>query len=118
MKNKKIISLVIILMIFNYILLSVMPLFSNKVYAADQVAGTLSRDVNGIDENLYPGYKSLIKDLQSKHSNYTFLLYYTGIDWDSVINIEYQGHSRSPKNLVQLNDNYNGMWICPICGIQ
>ena len=34
-------------------------------------------------------------------------MYYTGIDWDSVINIEYQGHSRSPKNLVQLNDNYN-----------
>ena len=98
MKNKKLISLIIILMIFNYILLSLMPMFSNKVYAADQAAGTLSRDINGIDDNLYPGYKSLIKDLQSKHSNYTFLLYYTGIDWDSVINIEYQGHSRSPKN--------------------
>ena len=118
MKNKKLISLIIILMIFNYILLSLMPMFSNKVYAADQAAGTLSRDINGIDDNLYPGYKSLIKDLQSKHSNYTFLLYYTGIDWDSVINIEYQGHSRSPKNLVQITDNYNGMWICPICGTQ
>ena len=52
MKNKKLISLIIILMIFNYILLSLMPMFSNKVYAADQAAGTLSRDINGIDDNL------------------------------------------------------------------
>ncbi len=118
MRNKKIVSLILIFMIFSYILMALMPCFELKVYAADQAAGTLSRDINGIDDKLYPGYKKLINDLKQKHPEYTFLVYYTGMDWETVINVEYQGHGKSPKNLVQLNDNYNGLWICPICGIQ
>ena len=118
MKNKKIVSLIILLMIFNYILMAIMPCLQHKVYAADQQAGTLSRDINAIDENLYPRYKKLINDIRAKHSNYTVLVYYTGMDWNTVLNLEYQGHNVSPKNLVKLNDNYNGMWICPICGTQ
>ena len=118
MKNKKIVSFILIFMIFSYILMALMPCFELKVYAADQAAGTLSRDVNGIDDKLYPGYKKLINDLKAKHPEYTFLIFYTGMDWETVINVEYQGHGKSPKNLVQLNDNYNGLWICPICGVQ
>ena len=44
-------------------------------------AGTFSSDINGIDENRYPGVKGLIQNLQNKHGNYKFQVYYTGIDW-------------------------------------
>lgn len=54
--------------------------------------------------------------MQAKHSNYSFLLYYTGLSWDEVLVTEYKGHGRSPNNLVQVSNNYNGMWICPLCG--
>ena len=56
-----------------------MPCFELKVYAADQVAGTLSRDVNGIDDKLYPGYKKLINDLKAIHPEYTFLIFFTKV---------------------------------------
>jgi len=116
LKNKRIIILVVIITLISYTLLAFTPIANNKSYAADQAPGTLSRDVNAIDDALYPGYKQLIKDMQSKHSNYNFLLYYTGLSWDEVLVTEYKGHGRSPNNLVQVSNNYNGMWICPLCG--
>ncbi len=118
MKNKSIILLVVIITLILYILLAFTPIVNNKSYAADLAPGSLSRDVDAIDDSIYPGYKSLIKDMQSKHSNYTFLLYYTGLSWDEVLVTEYKGHGRSPNNLVQVSNNYNGMWICPLCGSQ
>lgn len=116
MRSKKIVVLVLLFTILSYLLLSFVPLTTNNSYAADMQAGTLSRDINGIDDGLYPGYKSLIKNMQSKHSNYTFLVYYTGMNWNEVLAAEYQGHGYSPLNLFQVGNNYNGMWICPICG--
>ncbi len=116
MKNKSIILLVVIITLISYILLAFTPIANNKSYAADLPPGSLSRDVDAIDDSIYPGYKSLIKNMQSKHSNYTFLLYYTGLSWDEVLVTEYKGHGRSPNNLVQVSNNYNGMWICPLCG--
>ena len=118
MKNKSLILLVVIITLILYILLAFTPIVNNKSYAADLAPGSLSRDVDAIDDSIYPGYKSLIKDMQSKHSNYTFLLYYTGLSWDEVLVTEYKGHGRSPNNLVQVSNNYNGMWICPLCGSQ
>ncbi len=118
MKNKSIILLVVIITLILYILLAFTPIVNNKSYAADLAPRSLSRDVDAIDDSIYPGYKSLIKDMQSKHSNYTFLLYYTGLSWDEVLVTEYKGHGRSPNNLVQVSNNYNGMWICPLCGSQ
>ena len=116
--NLLIILLVVIITLILYILLAFTPIVNNKSYAADLAPGSLSRDVDAIDDSIYPGYKSLIKDMQSKHSNYTFLLYYTGLSWDEVLVTEYKGHGRSPNNLVQVSNNYNGMWICPLCGSQ
>lgn len=110
------ISILILIMIFSYLLLAFLPINGNKSYAGDMVAGTLSPDLHLLDDNLYPGYKSLINSLQAKHPNYRFLLYYTGLDWNEALASEYQGHGYSPWNLVQVSDNYNGMWICPICG--
>lgn len=116
MKKRSIILLVVIITLISYILLAFTPIANNKSYASDFAPGTLSRDVNAIDDAIYPGYKSLIKDMQAKHSNYSFLLYYTGLSWDEVLVTEYKGHGRSPNNLVQVSNNYNGMWICPLCG--
>ena len=80
------------------------------------LAGTLSSDINGINESRYPGVKGLIQNLQNSHSNYHFQVYYTGIDWTEAVTMEYQGHGKSPKNLFAAKSNYSGKWYCPICG--
>lgn len=116
MKNKKILVVTLLITILLSLIINLIPATANKSYAADMAKGTLSRDIDGLDENLYPGYKQLINNLRTKHSNYTFLLYYTGLDWNEVLTAEYQGHGHSPKNLFQIGTKYNGMWICPICG--
>ncbi len=116
MKIKKILVVTLLITILLSLIINLIPATANKSYAADMPKGTLSRDIDGLDENLYPGYKQLINNLRAKHSNYTFLLYYTGLDWNEVLTAEYQGHGYSPKNLFQIGTKYNGMWICPICG--
>lgn len=116
MKSRKIVVFIIILTILQYLVIAFNPITTTNSFAGDMAKGTLSRDINGLDDNLYPGYKKLIQSLQTKHPNYTFLLYYTGIDWNEVLVSEYQSHGGSPKNLFQIGNNYNGMWVCPICG--
>lgn len=116
MKMKKILVVSLLITILLSLIINIIPFTASKSYAADMDKGTLSRDIDGLDDNLYPGYKQLIKNLQAKHSNYVFLLYYTGLDWNEVLTAEYQGHGRSPKNLFQIGTNYNGMWVCPLCG--
>ena len=111
MKKKLIVSILIVAVI--YILLGML---GNTAFA--NTPGTLTSDINGIDDAKYPGYKSLMNEMKAKHPNYRFLVYYTGMDWNEVITTEYQGHGTSPLNLFQVSSNYNGMWQCPICGIQ
>lgn len=111
MKMKKTIIQCIILSIVIYFLLLILPSNSNQVFA-----GTLSSDINAINDSKYPGVKSMINALQSSNINYTFQVYYTGIDWNEAINREYQGHGLSPLNLFNSGSSYNGKWYCPICG--
>ena len=108
--NKKIIVSIFIVTVI-YIILG---FFGNKVFAT--TPGTLTSNINEVDEAKYPGYKTLINDMKAKHPNYIFLVYYTGMDWNEVITAEYQSHGISPLNLFQVSSNYNGMWQCPICG--
>ncbi|MCI8310409.1 MAG: hypothetical protein HFJ45_09740 [Clostridia bacterium] len=82
-------------------------------------AGTESTDINGIDDNLYPGIKSKIQTLQSQHPNWTFKVEYTDLTWEEVINGEHQYHGavNNPSNLVpNTSASYAGLWICEICG--
>ena len=68
---------------------------------------------SNLDENRYPKYKELIDNLASEHSNWTFTLLYTKLDWNSVI--RHEGHSdtrTSPLNLVPYSSNYSGEWQC------
>lgn len=107
MRKKQFVKIWLICAIIGYILLA----GTNSVFA-----GTLSSDINGINESKYPGIKSMIQNLQRQHGNYQFQVYYTGIDWTEAITMEYQGHGSSPKNLFNLSSKYKGKWHCPICG--
>ena len=84
------------------------------IYYSKSNAAYTSYDINSIDESRYPGFKSALQNLKNQYPNWTFKLYYTGLDWNSVLNNEYTGHGGSPKSLIY--DTYKGEWICPICG--
>lgn len=68
---------------------------------------------NNLKESKYPGYKELLDKLQEEHPNWTFTLFYTKLNWNSVITNE--GHSSSrttPLNLIPDSKNYAGEWRC------
>lgn len=110
-KSIEIISLIIILTIIANILISI--IISSDTYAVTQ---SFSTKIENIDNSKYPGVKDRIKLLQSKYPNWKFKILYTGLDWNEVISNEFSGHGGSPKNLVYKTSNYQGEWICPICG--
>ncbi len=66
-------------------------------------------DFEFVNENRYPGYKNLLRDLQNKYPNWTIRLEYTGLDWNRVIESEDQFSGGSPKNLI--HDSYGNEWI-------
>lgn len=106
----KIISLTLIL---TTIISIITPIIKNETYAVNQ---SINTEIEKIDETKYPGIKDRIKQLKSKYPNWNFKILYTGLDWDNVIASEYTGHGSSPKNLVYKNANYQGEWICALCG--
>ena len=110
-KTLKIISVALILTILINILMSM--IIQNKNYAVSQ---SLSNNIESIDNSKYPGIKEKIKALQSKYPNWTFKILYTGLDWNQVIASEFTGHGSSPKNLIYKTSNYQGAWLCSICG--
>lgn len=110
-KTIKIISLILILTIVINLLIS--TIIKNETYAVTQ---SFSTDIENINDSKYPGIKEKIKLLQSKYPNWKFKILYTGLDWNDVISSEYTGHGSSPKNLIYKNSNYQGAWICSICG--
>lgn len=105
---------IFILSIVIYMVFGMVPKLTIKSNAATY---TYSKSSNNLPSNFnttYPGYKSLLQTLAKAHPNWTFKLYETGLDWDTVINNEYTGHGKSPKNLVP--SDYTNAWICSICG--
>lgn len=108
-KMKKIITMIIILTLISYCFIS---LINQK----NVLAQTTSPDINGINTSKYPGIKEKIQALQKKYPNWSFKILYTGLDWNDVISNEYVGHGSSPKNLVYNSSNYQGEWVCPVCG--
>lgn len=68
-------------------------------------------DINSIDEGRYPGYKARLLEMKSQHPNWNFIIFYTGLDWDTVVYNETTAyHGRS---LIQ---NKSGEWLCSVCG--
>ncbi len=111
--NKQILCILILFVII-YTMFSFIPQLMNKSYAKTYTYSKSSNNLPSNFENTYPGYKSLFQTLAKEHPNWTFKLYETGLDWETVINSEYQGHGTSPKNLVP--SSYSSAWICSICG--
>lgn len=106
----KIFSAILVLIFLN---LSIVPIMANasELDTAKKVILKNIEDIEKIDENKYPGYKERLTNLKKEHPNWTFTIYYTGIDWNTAITNESEGlHSRS---LVQ---NKSGEWICSTCG--
>ena len=102
MKLRKIIYIFLALALFNILFLSI------DTYAATVVP----YDGTNIDESKYPGYKALLDEAKKK---YNVQLYYTGVDWNEALTIQYQGHGANPKNLFYVSDTRKGLWYCPIC---
>lgn len=103
---KKILAILIIYIMVTYI-------FTNIANASTQ---QISEDINGIDTNQYPEIKEKIQQLKNQYPNWKFKILYTNLSWSDVISNEYQGHGSSPRNLIYNQTNYQGNWICPICG--
>jgi len=88
-------------------------------HAATYTYTSNSNDLPEDFESLYPGYISLIQQVQELHPTWTIKLLETNLNWEEVINNEYLGHGGSPKNLIPANDvRYSNEWICEICGNQ
>lgn len=111
--NKKILC---ILILFAVVLttFSFIPNLMIKSYATTYTYNKNTKNLPSDFNNTYPGYQSLLQSLITEHPNWTFKLYETGLDWNTVINNEYLGHGSSPKNLVP--SDYSSEWICSICG--
>ena len=103
--SKLLITILIIIVIIASIIATIVIQVSKQkwiVYTGDN-----------LNEREYPGYKELINQLQAEHPNWTFTLFYTKLDWNSVIKNE--GHSASretPLNLIPASKTYSGEWRC------
>lgn len=108
----KIVSLTICIFI---LVTMTLPVLTNASSLTDSAQKTVLKTVEDIkkyvDEEKYPGYKEKLLILKQANPNWKFTLYYTGIEWKTVIYNETKGlHSRS---LVQ---GKTGEWLCEICG--
>lgn len=110
---RKITKKLVVFILISYIILSL--ICGNLAFAVNQSTA----DFNSIDSNTYPQVKEMIQKLKSQYPNWNFKVLYTDIEWSDAISNEYVGHGSSPRNLVPANNsNYDGNWICKICGEQ
>ena len=88
MKNisKKIIIISIIAVILSIFIIPI-----NGVYAATTYTQSLKSGIDKFPET----YKTVLKQIQQLHPNWTFEAYYTGISWDTLILNETASHGRN-----------------------
>ena len=87
----KIISVVLILTSF------IKPINASSLTdsALKVVLKTIEDIERYIDESKYPGYKEKMITLKKENPNWEFTIYYTGLDWKTVLYNETKGlHSR------------------------
>lgn len=112
-KRNKAIFIAISAILILIIVIVLICIFINKEKPQEYVV------YNGknIKESKYPGYRELIEELKKEHSNWTFTLFYTRLDWNEVIANE--GHSDdriNPLNLIPNSSKYPEDWKCEIDG--
>ena len=107
---------ILILFVLIFTMLGIIP---QRSYGATYTYTNSSNDLPADFDSRYPNYRILINTLVSEHPNWTFKLYETGLDWNTVLNYE----SAHGKNLVQpgyytpewgcsCNVAYDGPWKC------
>jgi len=108
----KITSLAVSLLILVSFAMPVIAQASSVTDSAEKIVLKTVEDIEKyIDESKYPGYKEKLIALKKANPNWKFTIYYTGLDWRTVLYNETKGlHSRS---LVQ---GKNGEWLCETCG--
>ncbi len=111
--NKKVLC-ILILFVLIYTMFGFSPRTILKSYGATYTFTVNSNNLPSDFDAKYPGYRSLLQNLVNAHPNWKFKLVETNLNWETVINNEYQGHGGSPKNLVP--KSYSDGWICEICG--
>ncbi len=109
--NKKILC-VLILFITIYILLGLDSKFMIKSYGATYTYKSNYSNLPADFDTRYPGYRALLENMinNPEYSNWSFELYETGLEWNSVIDNEY---TSTAKSLAP--NTYPIAWLCPIC---
>ncbi len=87
------------------ILLLNLGLPTSKVFAQSKKPFTES------DLDAYPGFRERIEALRQAHPNWNFTIFYTDLDWNTVIENETTAtHGRS-----LVYKDKTGEWLCPFC---
>ena len=99
--NKRIIAVVLTMFFITY---SIMVMFNYT-----EAASTYNQYVKSGIEAFPEDYKNYLKEIQEYHPNWTFDAYYTGIDWNELVENETDhGHNRVIKSA-------DPLWKCS-CG--
>ena len=108
----KIVSLTICILMVLSLFMPIIVKASSLTDSAKKIVLKSVEDIEKyVDNSKYPGYKEKLLALKKANPNWKFTLYYTGLNWDTVIYNETKGlHSRS---LVQ---GKTGEWLCENCG--
>ena len=107
----KIMSIFIMLVIITTLFLPILSNAASTDTAKKVVLKTVQDIEEKIDETKYPGYKEKLIALKQANPNWNFTLYYTNLDWETVLYNQTEGyHGRS---LVQ---GKVGEWLCSKCG--
>ncbi len=112
-KNNLLIKIMSILISSILVFTMLMPIVSNAATdTAKKVTLKTVQDIEKyVDDIKYPGYKSRLIALKRANPNWNFTLYYTNLNWDTVLYNETDAyHGRS---LVQ---GKKGTWLCSKCG--
>lgn len=75
-----------------------------------------SSNYNSLEEGKYPGYKAMLQKLQKQYPNWSFEIYYTGLDWNVAVNQQdLLAGINDPRSLVHeyyyLHDSGGAEWI-------
>ena len=106
-KAKIIIVAILVLILIGWLIFAVIQESQKQKY--------VEYDGENLNESKYPGYKELIDNLQTKHPNWTFTLFYTKLDWEEVIaNEGHKDNTEYPTNLIPDSSKYPEDWRCEI----
>lgn len=111
-KSNQVLNYIALILIAVIVGTFITPIPVNATTAAKTVTLKTEADIkNKIDETKYPGYKDRLLSLKKANKNWNFIIYYTGLDWNTVLWNETTGrHSRS------LVRGKTGDWLCETCG--